>query len=194
MRCFPHISWPSSGRWQTKEAFAPKTCFLPQPPFGKNLGWGRVSSPYKKTKYKQTETKIQNLKKEIRKCIFSVAPGWFPPRSINFVLLCQRRRCSVVLPLSSSWQQTKEMLKMTIEICFGPKHEKCCHIMAYTYHICVKKNGGSGYNIWEGTQLLLCSGLMGTFLAIIKYLAPQGSFSINFDKWEHCNNLQFLKT
>ena len=146
MRCFPHISWPSSGRWQTKEAFAPKTCFLPQPPFGKNLGWGRVSSPYKKTKYKQTETKIQNLKKEIRKCIFSVAPGWFPPRSINFVLLCQRRRCSVVLPLSSSWQQTKEMLKMTIEICFGPKHEKCCHIMAYTYHICVKKTVDLGGN------------------------------------------------
>ena len=180
MRCFPHISWPSSGRWQTKEAFAPKTCFLPQPPFGKNLGWGRVSSPYKKTKYKQTETKIQNLKKEIRKCIFSVVPGWFPPRSINFVLLCQRRRCSVVLPLSSSWQQTKEMLKMTIEICFGPKHEKCCHIMAYTYHICVKKKRWIWVQHMGGNTVAALFRAYGNIFGNYKIFGPSRNFFNQF--------------
>ena len=92
-----------------------------------------------KNKIQTIRNKNTTFEERNTKMHFSVAPGWFPPRSINFVLLCQRRRCSVVLPLSSSWQQTKEMLKMTIEICFGLKHEKCCHIISYTYHICVKK-------------------------------------------------------
>ena len=36
-------------------------------------------------------------------------------------------------------------------------------------------------------------GLMGTFIAIIMYLALQGSFSTNFDKREHCHNCHNLR-